>query len=289
MKTFASRLEETLEMIITKMDCLLDTSEIQCVQDNSDQGILATIPEFSWKSPDGKQLLLQRELLEIWTLWVALLRLLFSNDTEKKQSDLEKTIKRAEVWIHQDQWDHSIPKTIAEAKQVFREKVMPLREALVVFHCENPTVFLIPDTNILIKHPEVETYGKYIGVDEYTVWLVPTVLQEIDQHKVNHRVEEVREKAKKFSNRLKGWRNQGQLATGVKVQGAVFIRAEGKEPDFKKTISWLQLDIQDDRILASVLEIQRRFPSAVVVLVTSDTNMLTKADAALIQTADFED
>ncbi len=130
------------------------------------------------------------------------------------------------------------------------------------------------------------TYDAVLGTDRYTVVLCPGVLGELDAHKTNHRNEAVREKARKVSSRIKGWRKQGKLSDGVRVKGEVFVRVVGKEPDFTRTLSWLQPDIVDDRIIATVLEIQRRRPGDRVVVLTGDTLMLAKADAASIPTAD---
>jgi predicted ribonuclease YlaK len=117
----------------------------------------------------------------------------------------------------------------------------------------------------------------------------PGVLKELDEHKVTHRNEAVREEARKFTQRLKGWRNQGKLADGVKVKGEIYVRVEGREPQFGKTLSYLDKDVVVDRIIASLLEIQRRNPTRLVVLLTGDTNMLAKADTTSIPTADVPD
>ena len=57
------------------------------------------------------------------------------------------------------------------------------------------------------------------------------------------------------------------------------------------SLSWLDADNADDRIIASVLHIQASSPSAHVILVTGDINLQNKADAAMIETAkiDFDD
>jgi hypothetical protein len=49
--------------------------------------------------------------------------------------------------------------------------------------------------------------------------LDPPVLAELDALKVGHSSPEVREKARKFSGRIKEWRRRGELHRGVKVQG----------------------------------------------------------------------
>ena len=52
------------------------------------------------------------------------------------------------------------------------------------------------------------------------------------------------------------------------------------------SLSWLDPTIDDDRIIASVLEVQAANPSDQVVLVTGDINLLNKAEAACIDHAE---
>ena len=90
-------------------------------------------------------------------------------------------------------------------------------------------------------------------------------------------------------SRIKGWRGQGRLADGVRVQGDVFVRVEAQEPNFERTLSWLDPDVEDDRIIASVLEVQRQCPGDSVVLLSGDSIMLAKTDLANIPTTDTPD
>jgi hypothetical protein len=48
------------------------------------------------------------------------------------------------------------------------------------------------------------------------------------------------------------------------------------EPDFKRTLSWLDASVADDRFLASTLEIVKRRPHAAVLAVTGDVNLQNK-------------
>ena len=79
------------------------------------------------------------------------------------------------------------------------------------------------------------------------------------------------------------------LHRGVKVQGQVAVRTEGREPNLGASLSWLDPTVADDRIIACVLELQHRHPTARVVLLTGDVNLLAKADLAGIPTADTPD
>jgi len=175
------------------------------------------------------------------------------------------------------------------ASNTFLDMAEPLFAALRSLGTSSGQVLVVPDTNVLIRSQDITTYGAVLGESAYRVLLVPGVLGELDAHKINHKVPAVRERARKACDRIKGWRNQGDLAKGVRVQGDVWAQVEGREPDFAKTLSWLRSDVIDDQIMATILEVQRRRPTDRVILLTGDVLMLAKADAASVPTADTPD
>lgn len=292
MDCLAGRLLAELEAITRLMDELLDASIIDWVEGRArrlarqTRVMVSGLPDGQWGPSDEKQLLLQRRLLEHWRPWLEMTQLLFSEDTAKRQKEILAAARATEAWLERSSRCHDIPSTIPEAKKIFRKKVEPLKAALTSLMAAPSRVVAVPDTNVLLRSPDITTYAGVLETDAFVVLLVPAVLHELDEHKVNHRNPEVREKARKFTTRIKGWRAQGNLSEGVKVQGTVFVRVEGREPNFEKTLSWLQRDVADDRILASLLEVQRRAPNDRVVLLTGDTAMLAKADAARVPTVD---
>jgi predicted ribonuclease YlaK len=139
---------------------------------------------------------------------------------------------------------------------------------------------LIPDTNALIRNPDIQTYGSSINSNTYTVIFIPTVLGELDDLKVKHRDEQFRQKVESVIKRIKGFRQQGSLLDGVITYKTVTVKTIAKEPKADEVLSWLDKDVPDDRIIASALEIQRQNLGAKVVLVTSDINLQNKAEAA---------
>jgi predicted ribonuclease YlaK len=169
-----------------------------------------------------------------------------------------------------------------------REHAQPLVELLAPFQGDGPRV-VVPDTNVILRNQDLPSWAAALGVTAFTVLLVPAVLSELDTHKLNHRNENVRKKADTFSNRIRGWRNQGSLSAGVKVQGSVFVRVVAREPDFENTLSWLDPHVMDDRIIASVLEWQRNNPMTSVQLLTADSLLLAKADAAGVPIGELPD
>jgi predicted ribonuclease YlaK len=145
---------------------------------------------------------------------------------------------------------------------------------------DNPIIILVPDTNALIKAPDVGSYGAVVEQDKYTVVILPTVLSELDELKITHRSEEFRDKVESVIRRLKGLRQQGNMHDGVTVNNVVTVKMIAKEPDFKETLSWLDPTNNDDRIIAATLEVQREEPSSIVILVTTEINHQNKAAMA---------
>ena len=75
----------------------------------------------------------------------------------------------------------------------------------------------------------------------------------------------------------------------MRVQRKVYVRVSAREPNFQRTLSWLDPQVLDDRIIASVLEWQRSNPTNAVQLLSGDSIMLAKADEAGVPTGDVPD
>ena len=129
-------------------------------------------------------------------------------------------------------------------------------------------------------NPDVSQYCKFIGQEEFTVIIVPTVIQELDDLKIKSRDIDFKNKVKSVIRRLKGWRQQGSMLKGVTVNKKITIKMVATEPKFNKTLQWLDSSNNDDRIIASILELQSTNPSSKVVLVTADLNLQNKAELA---------
>lgn len=138
----------------------------------------------------------------------------------------------------------------------------------------------VPDTNALLANLSLETW-RFPDSPKFTIVLTPTVLAELDQLKVNHRVEQVRAKAEGLITRIKGYRARGRLTDGVPLVSKVStLLALAYEPNVAETLPWLDPANNDDRILASFVEVMRRFTRSPVLLVTRDVNLQNKAEFA---------
>jgi hypothetical protein len=105
------------------------------------------------------------------------------------------------------------------------------------------------------------------------------VLSELDDLKDRGRTQDLRNQAQAVVRRLKGLRDKGNLAVGVKLTKTITVRAEAHEVDVRGVLDWLDPAVPDDRVLAAALRLQSDHPAGSVVLVTSDLNLQNKADA----------
>jgi hypothetical protein len=295
MLTYAQILNRDLEEIVLLSNRLLEVSAIaydphkaERLSRSSGMTIISVFPDSNWEPLDDEGRRRQRDVLARWNRWMEKFRLLFAEDAEKPRKDLEEAAEKVTKWLDRSGLDFSIPKSLLDAQLVFRRHVQPLFDLLTPFLSDGSLV-VVPDTNVILSNQELPSWAEALGTDEFVVLLVPGVLNELDEHKTNHRVPEVREKARTFSNRIKGWRNQGSLSDGVRVQGKVYVRVAAREPDFQRTLSWLDPQVIDDRIIASIMEWQRSYPTSAVQMLSGDSIMLAKADEAGVPTGDVPD
>ena len=161
-------------------------------------------------------------------------------------------------------------------------------EILAIIEASGPMPpVLIPDTNAIAGNPDPTQYRTITGDGSFIFLLLPTVLAELDDLKNTHRNPDFREKVNRVITRVKGWRKQGTLRNGVTVDRTITVKAVAIEPDMQDTLPWLDKENRDDRIIASVLEVQSSYPNARVVLITGDVNLSNKADLARIETSEL--
>ena len=287
----AEQLIQELAAFSDQVEAFLDASTIQYHPEDPDSIVIQLWHDYRWGPLDNPGQQLQRQLLETWRPLVERVRLLLASDPSATQQQLNELDAFVIRWLDRPtgEFDFTIPTSIPEAKEQFRTELAPCFELLDSLGQSAGTTVVVPDTNVLIRSPDVARYDRVLGVSAYTVVLIPPVLAELDALKVGRISPEVGEKARKFSERIKEWRRRGELHRVVKMQGQVAIRTEGREPNLRASLSWLDPTVADDRIIACLLELQRRHPTARIVLLTGDVNLLAKADLAGIPTADTPD
>ena len=286
MVTFASRLRSTLTLLIEDLETFIRDLGTHRIE-RSGSGVILVTPEFWWDELSAPQRLRQLEINRSYKEWFELLTLALSEATP----DLRKKLKKADTWLRKwlelkQNWSlRADSEANVAAMKVDARHLFEMVEILEAAAPELP--ILIPDTNAITANPDPTAYRKTIGQDAFVFLLLPTVLTELDELKNSQRGQDFKNKVKKAITRIKGWRNQGSLRQGVKVDQTITVKAIATEPDMDVTLSWLDKDSRDDRIIASVLSIQAEHPGAEITLITGDMNMLNKAEVAQIGATDL--
>jgi hypothetical protein len=284
----ASKLRKQLSRVVDGLAELIETLPVHRIEREDGDLVFAGGPEHYWgklsHNQSARQLALKRQYEPISELLVLLLRQA-PNSLMERLRDANVSFR---VWLELDGYNWSVSPNADQNVKEMRKVAEQLEQILSVLDVTGKgEVILVPDTNSLLNTADPTQYRKVAANDSFTFMLLPSVLGELDRLKIEHRNPDIREKAKKIISRIKGWRLQGSLSDGVTVDKSITVKASHSEPDMENTLSWLRADNQDDRIVASVLALQAQEPTAHVVLVTGDINLLNKADAALIDTAEI--
>lgn len=284
-RSLALRLRTELSTVVTGLSELIQSLPV-CWFDRFSGGVTFVCPEVYFGERSAEQQASQLALKRRYEVLIEILKVVLRGATNDLLSRLEDTDKHFRDWLELDgSW--SVTQNPTENARKSEAAAKPLYQILdVLDHASKAELILVPDTNSLLSTADPVDYRKIANQDSFVFMLLPTVLGELDRLKIEHRNDVVREKAKKIITRIKGWRNQGSLAAGVVVDKSIAVKASRSEPDMDNTLSWLDASNDDDRIVASILALQGEHPSAHVILVSDDINLLNKADAALIDTAD---
>jgi len=284
--SFLENLLSELDKLETLIYDLLDVAKIENFHTDlhdPDKGCVWLGPWRYWDKLDNEGLIKQSKALKSFTSIYEIIEFIFSDKSSDVKSKIDEIKTSVMNFVDQKAgfllWE--VPSSIPEAKKTIQSNFVDLCSLLDSFKSTGEQgIILIPDVNALIRNPDIQTYGSSINSNTYTVVFIPTVLGELDNLKIIRREEEFRKKVESVISRIKGFRQQGSLFDGVTIYKTVTVKTVAKEPKAKEVLSWLDESVNDDRIIASTLEIQRQNLGSNVILVTSDINLQNKAEAA---------
>jgi len=288
LKTFIENLTTELNLIRDKMFELLDNSRIYVSRRGHDSRVVVVAPQYYWENPNEIEQKIQTEIKKIYNPWIETFKLLIENSPSKSKKEIDRIDKFINDWIEKKQ-DWGIPSTIPDAKKKFEKELKLFYDTLALYSSTgDKQTILIPDTNAIISQPEPKSYKSIVGIENITIVFLPTVLSELDELKIKSSNPEFQKKVKSVITRLKGYRQQGNMLNGITVEKSICLKMIAAEPNFGTMLTWLDKDNNDDRIIASAIEIQRDNPSSTVCIITGDINLQNKAEMAKLSYFDIE-
>ncbi len=140
----------------------------------------------------------------------------------------------------------------------------------------------ILDTNVLLHDPQ-----SLFKFEDNNIIIPITVIEEVDRFKKD--MNETGRNARMVSRILDAMREKGSLASGVAMPGGGTLRIEMfAEKYFKNLPVDLRVDNGDNRIIAVAQDVRDRFPDAVTIFVTKDSNLRIKSDVIGLIAEDYE-
>jgi hypothetical protein len=224
---------------------------------------------------------IQSKLRDDYSRFHALVGCLLRTQGSATERDLKQSDRTTTEIINQR--GRTYIASVEDARRRFEEAIDKQVGLLAALYdgAEGEHVY-VPDTNALLYNPQLEDWT-FDGSPQFVLLLMPTVLSELDQLKVTGRVESVRDKAQRLVRQMMEYRRRGNLNDGVVLRkGSHRLRTLAVEPDFEKTLPWLDPANNDDRILAGFMEVMRQHPRCPVVVVTGDINLTNKAEYARV-------
>ena len=286
MPSIASRLQSDLNSLTESLAGLIRELPVEWLGRHGG-GVFIFASKYYWGKASAEQLKAQLAIKRDYEEWFEVFRSVFRTATDDLNKRIEEADQRFREWIElKSNWKLR-PDPFFNEKNL-REDAARFAKILEIIEVDGASeTILIPDTNTIAGEPDPIRYRTIVGDDNFVFLLLPTVLAELDTLKNTYRNPDFRKKVNKAITRVKGWRNQGSLRDGVTVSRTITVKAIASEPDMQHSIAWLDKENRDDRIIAAVLEAQSAYPTARVVLVTGDINLLNKADVARIESAEL--
>lgn len=282
MSSYIDKLKQLGQEVLVLKDELFENSRIS--KRRSQEGVSYLGNPYRWIGTDEK---VHMKTVSHYQEYYDKFCLILIHATDKQYKSIDKSHKKLLGLIEFEK--KYTPGSIESAKMIFNQEFKNLDSYLDLFVKGDFKTILIPDTNALIIQPDPIIYSSLADKKKFTFLLTPTVLSELDKLKMFHRDDVVRNKARSIIKRLKGYNSQGDVLKGVTIHKTICVQMIATEPDFSRTLSWLDKDNMDDRIIASALDVQIKRPYDKIVLVSADLNLQNKAKLALLDIADVDD
>ncbi|MCG9900820.1 MAG: PIN domain-containing protein [Hydrotalea sp.] len=235
--------------------------------------------DYGFEPLQNEAIPIQDKLFKKFNHLAEIISILLVDSLERHIQEFDILKKKIIATISQNEYTWS--KNIQEEIIVNNKNFDDIKKTLLNFYPNSiDEPILIPDTNALYSNPEIENWF-FSDVDKFIIALTPSVLSDLDKHKIEHRNETVRNKANKLINKIKEYRRRGKLSESVTiVKDKISLFTIAVEPNFDKTLSWLDRENDDDRLIAETLEIIRKHGDRPVMLITSDINLQNKCEVA---------
>jgi hypothetical protein len=235
--------------------------------------------DYSYEPLPADAIPIQDRILKDFNIQINIIESLIIDSAEVHKKEINENKKIILRFILQDRrtWAKNIEDAIETLNKCISNIIRILNQ---LYPINDPIPILIPDTNALYYNTELQNW-EFTEFKKFTIILTPSVLKDLDKHKNEHSNESVRIKAHKLINMIKEYRRRGKLTEGIIIRkDRIDLIAIAIEPDFSKTLKWLDEKNDDDRLIAEAFEVVRSNCNRPAYIVTADINLQNKCEVA---------
>lgn len=281
LSSLIDRLKGELDAIEKAILSLWQKSRIAEFRNDPSSSLLIAAPPYHWTQLPMEFSAAQAQTNTRYQRWYEVFSRCHSQHSGQVRNQIKETNDYVRCAIELDtRW--ATEATFEGNRDLLDKRLGLLRDLLSVQRSGEKDYIIIPDTNSLLDSPEPKSYRVLHDADHFSFYLVPTVLAELDGLKRSREGQRLGEKAEKAIRVIKGFRHQGSVTEGVKVDKTITVKMIATEPKMTDLPSWLDPANRDDKILGSALETQFSQLSATVILATGDINLQNKAEMAFL-------
>jgi len=289
--SYISRLKSRLRKLQERFTVVLQSSRLErYVRQSNPWASLGALGSNNPKPPETKlrwvQLPpdLEREqnqiLKDFEELHADFIRL-FSNATRDEDNQLKQLYLEMDSWIKYRSGFRVMPDSTKNAIELFGatcdkfinfiDQVAPASDTSLIF---------VIDTSAIIDCPDVSQMSRLINAVKATFIFPSTTISELDDLKTGKRDENFRRRLKTAINNLSEMMRMGNILEGIELPNGIIVKMLATEPNFSNLPKWLDPSINDDRIVASAIELQRSNPKSSIAILANDLNMQNKGGLA---------
>jgi len=279
MDTFSQKIINELTSLQNETTSLLSTFSRISRRIFDTDSFFSANGNFGFDTLPSEAIPVQDRLFKTFNRVSEIISILLVNSLDKHKGEFENLRSKILSTISQNNFtlNKNVQEEVIYVSNNF-EDVKKLISTLYPNSISEP--ILIPDTNALYANVNIESWT-FNDFDKFILAITPSILRDLDRHKIEHRNESVRKKAITLINKIKEYRRRGKLSESVIiVKDKISLFTIATEPDFEKTLSWLDKSNDDDRLIGEALEIIREHGNSAVILITSDINLQNKCELA---------
>jgi hypothetical protein len=233
--------------------------------------IVVAAGDYQWEQLNDNGRIIQTQLINEYNRFINIIRFLIIDLPNDQQRIFETSIPKVLSVIEQNGYLFKIDKE-TQLETAIKAVGCQLNLLSALYEVTDDTYLIIPDMDALIANPEIEKW-KFDGIEKFNLILLATVVDGLDG--VTTKRNAVKNKGENNIKKIKEYIKSDNIKKRVMLNGQNTI-SYMEIQKLEKTLPWLDLNDNRDRIIAAYFEVVKANSHSQVVIVTNDGKLQEK-------------